>query len=95
MRFQVPLLVLALSMPAAVFADQAETEIEHLISTVGESGCTFIRNGSRHDAADAASHMRLTPRLMVVVCRTATSEDGSELPGVSWVVWAGSPSWAS
>ena len=59
MRFLVPLLVLALSMPATVFADQAETEIEHLISTVGESGCTFIRNGSRHDAEDAASHMRL------------------------------------
>ena len=59
MRFQVPLLVLALSMPAAVFADQAETEIEYLITTVGESGCTFIRNGSRHEAEDAASHMRL------------------------------------
>jgi len=52
-------LALALSMPAVAFADQAETEIEHLIAAVGESGCTFIRNGSRHDSEDAASHMRL------------------------------------
>jgi len=59
MRFLVPVLLLALSMPATVFADLAETEIEYLITTVGESGCTFIRNGSRHDAVDAASHMRL------------------------------------
>ena len=62
MRLVVPLLVLALSMPAVVFADQAETEIEHLLATVGASGCTFIRNGSHHDAEDAASHMRMKYR---------------------------------
>jgi hypothetical protein len=62
MKFLAPVLVLALLMPAIAFADQAETEIEYLISTVGESGCTFIRNGSRHDADDAASHMRLKYR---------------------------------
>ena len=62
MKFLAPVLVLALSLPAIAFADRTETEIEHLISTVGESGCTFIRNGSRHDAEDAASHMRLKYR---------------------------------
>ena len=62
MKFLATLLVLALAMPAIAFGDQAETEIEYLISTVGESGCTFIRNGSRHDAEDAASHMRLKYR---------------------------------
>ena len=62
MKFPALLLALALSLPVTVFADQAETEIEYLISTVGESGCTFIRNGSRHDADDAASHMRLKYR---------------------------------
>lgn len=51
--------VLAFLLPAVAAADIAEVEIEHLITTVGESGCTFIRNGSRHDADDAASHMRL------------------------------------
>jgi hypothetical protein len=53
---------LASMMPAAAIADDSEIEIEHLITTVGESGCTFIRNGSRHDAEDAASHMRLKYR---------------------------------
>ena len=62
MRFPGLMLAFALSFPATVFADRAETEIDHLITTVGESGCTFIRNGSRHDAEDAASHMRLKYR---------------------------------
>ena len=53
---------LAVLSPAAVFAGDTETEIEYLITTVGESGCTFIRNGSRHEAEDAASHMRLKYR---------------------------------
>jgi len=59
MRFPALLVALVLSMPAIAFAGQAEDEIEHLITAVGESGCTFIRNGSRHDAEGAASHMRL------------------------------------
>jgi hypothetical protein len=54
--------VLALLASAAALADDAEVEIEYLIATVGESGCTFVRNGSRHDAEDAASHMRLKYR---------------------------------
>ncbi|NCF38249.1 MAG: hypothetical protein GWP56_18050 [Gammaproteobacteria bacterium] len=53
---------LALLLPAAVFAGNTEAEIEYLISAVGESGCTFIRNGSRHDAENAASHMRMKYR---------------------------------
>ena len=56
------LVVMVALTPAFALADTAETEIEHLISAVGESGCTFIRNGSRHDAEDAASHMRLKYR---------------------------------
>ena len=62
MRFPALLLALSLSLPAVALADAAEVEIEHLITTVGESGCTFIRNGSHHDAEDAASHMRLKYR---------------------------------
>jgi hypothetical protein len=54
--------VLALLLPAVVLAGETEVEIDYLITTVGESGCTFIRNGSRHDAEDAASHMRLKYR---------------------------------
>ena len=62
MRWLSLVMALALLMPAVAIAGDAEVEIEHLITTVGESGCTFIRNGSRHDAEDAASHMRLKYR---------------------------------
>ncbi|HSM31766.1 MAG TPA: DUF5329 domain-containing protein [Woeseiaceae bacterium] len=62
MRWISLVMALALLMPAVAIAGDAEVEIEHLITTVGESGCTFIRNGSRHDAEDAASHMRLKYR---------------------------------
>ena len=62
MRALALIMVVALLSPAAVLAGSTETEIEYLITAVGDSGCTFIRNGSRHDAADAASHMRLKYR---------------------------------
>jgi len=62
MRWLPLVAALALLTPAAAIADDAEVEIEHLITTVGESGCAFIRNGSRHDAEDAASHMRMKYR---------------------------------
>ena len=62
MRWLPLVAALVLLMPAAAIADDAEVEIEQLITTVGESGCTFIRNGSRHDAEDAASHMRMKYR---------------------------------
>ena len=59
MKFLSLLLVMVVLLPAPVFAGDTEAEIEYLITAVGESGCTFIRNGSRHDAEDAASHMRM------------------------------------
>ncbi len=62
MRILYALLLSALLLPAAARADATEAEIEYLITSVGESGCIFIRNGSRHDAEDAASHMRLKYR---------------------------------
>jgi hypothetical protein len=62
MKVLYTLLLSAVLLPGAVLADATETEIEYLITSVGESGCTFIRNGSRHDAEDAASHMRLKYR---------------------------------
>ena len=56
------LLVLGLLIPAGVLAGNTEAEVEYLIEAVGESGCTFIRNGSSHDANDAASHLRMKYR---------------------------------
>ena len=55
-------MVSGLLAPAAVFADTTDIEVEHLIEVVSESGCTFIRNGSSHDADDAASHLAMKYR---------------------------------
>lgn len=62
MKILYGLLLFTMLLPAAVLADATEVEIEYLITSVGQSGCIFIRNGSRHDAEDAASHMRLKYR---------------------------------
>ena len=62
MRWLSLVAALVLLMPVAAIAGETEAEIEHLITAVGDSGCTFIRNGSRHDAEDAASHMRMKYR---------------------------------
>jgi hypothetical protein len=48
--------------PLAASADEAvvsEVEIEQLLVAIGESGCEFIRNGKRHSASDAESHLRM------------------------------------
>ncbi len=43
-------------------ADEVPPEIEHLLTTVGNSDCVFIRNGKRHDAEDAEDHLRMKYR---------------------------------
>ncbi|MBV1916253.1 MAG: DUF5329 domain-containing protein [Pseudomonadales bacterium] len=37
----------------------ADAEINYLIQAVGNSGCTFLRNGTEHSPKDAENHMRL------------------------------------
>ena len=40
----------------------ADREIQYLFEFVADSGCSFERNGSSHDSADAADHLRLKYR---------------------------------
>ncbi len=54
-------LVFLLLSPLAP-ADENAAEIEYLISAIGESGCTFVRNGKRHSAAEAEAHIRMKYR---------------------------------
>ena len=49
-------------VPVLAAADVTETEVEYLVSAVGESNCTFIRNGKRHSAEDAEDHLRMKYR---------------------------------
>lgn len=44
---------------AADLPPQHETEIQHLLGFVENSGCTFIRNGSENSPQAAADHLRL------------------------------------
>lgn len=52
----------SLFMSTSAYADETEAEIEYLVSSIGASGCTFIRNGKRHGADDAEAHLRMKYR---------------------------------
>ena len=54
--------LLTCAMPPALQADSpdsSEAEIAYLLEFVASSDCLFIRNGSSHEATDAADHLRL------------------------------------
>ena len=57
-----PALVFALPSQADEAEDAAQAELEQLFIVVEQSGCVFTRNGSDHDSADAADHLRLKAR---------------------------------
>jgi len=53
-------LLLALATGGSALAEDATArEIDYLLGFVEKSGCIFVRNGTEHDAADAADHLRL------------------------------------
>jgi hypothetical protein len=52
--------LLAVALPCrADISAETSTEIDELLQLVESSDCIFIRNGSEHDATDAADHLRL------------------------------------
>ena len=64
-----PLLSHAAPPPAA------RQEIAHLIAYLTASGCSFQRNGSWHDAADAAKHIQRKYDYLLKRDLVASSED--------------------
>ena len=62
MRVIVAFALLVCLLPPGARADEAPAEIEYLLSTIGSSNCTFIRNGKQHDAQDAEAHLRMKYR---------------------------------
>jgi len=51
--------IAALSLvPMTAVADDTSSEIEYLLSAIGSSECTFVRNGKRHPAVKAEQHLR-------------------------------------
>lgn len=52
-------LVVSLGFVSDLNASSAalDTEIDQLIQAVGESGCTFVRNGKQHTARESVKHI--------------------------------------
>ena len=59
MNLRVVGVLVALASPISLAADEADQEIQHLLTFVENSGCNFHRNGTDHDSAAAADHLRL------------------------------------
>ena len=56
---QTLLLLLLLLSVSSYAADEVPAEIDYLLQSIGNSECTFIRNGERHDAEEAEQHLRM------------------------------------
>lgn len=55
------LLLLTLASGVCV-AGETAAEIESLLTAIGASDCTFVRNGKRYPSADAEAHLRMKYR---------------------------------
>jgi len=49
-------------LPLAACVGYPDLEVEYLVTAIGSSECAFIRDGSRYDAQDMASRLRLESR---------------------------------
>jgi hypothetical protein len=59
MRIRLFVIVAILLHSLALFAEDQNPEIDHLLKEIGKSGCVFVRNGSRHTAEKAEEHLRM------------------------------------
>ena len=59
MKLSFFIVVFALLQSSALFADDEDPEIDHLLEAIGGSECVFIRNGTRHSAEKAEEHLRM------------------------------------
>lgn len=66
-------LAFALSHAALASPDVTKDEIDHLLQYVGDSSCTFVRNGSEYPAAKARDH--LASKYRFVGSRISSAED--------------------
>ena len=78
LRLRRPLaaLVLALGLSAAAHASPdaaARDEIDHLLTYVAQSSCTFVRNGDEYPSEKARDHLAMKYRF--VGGRISTAED--------------------
>lgn len=58
----IAVLILSGLMQSAASAAEIPVEIDYLLTTMGSSDCTFIRNGKEYAAKDAEEHLRMKYR---------------------------------
>jgi hypothetical protein len=56
------LMVFFLSGGIAFASDNADAEVQHLLTTIGKSGCTFVRNGKEYTSVEAQDHLAMKYR---------------------------------
>jgi len=59
MKLPLFIIVAALLHSPLLLANDPDPEVDHLLQAIGDSGCVFIRNGTRHDAEKAEDHLRM------------------------------------
>jgi len=59
MKYVMWLIFLVALIPSIVRADQTETEVDYLLTTIGSSECVFVRNGKEYNAEKAEAHLRM------------------------------------
>ena len=62
MRKRIATLLLLVLIASPASADDGAAAIEYLLTAIGESGCTFIRNGRAYSSEDAERHLRMKYR---------------------------------
>ncbi len=62
MRSQIIAALLAAFVSTSAFCASPKDEIQHLLSAIGDSGCTFIRNRKQHTAPEAEKHLAMKLR---------------------------------
>jgi hypothetical protein len=65
-------LACAAGLVSAAAVAQGKDTIDYLIQRVERSGCSFVRNGTAHPSAEAASHLR---RKLAAVRRELSPEE--------------------
>jgi len=84
MRIVLPVVLALTWLPALA----TEVEIDFLLTAVGDSGCSFLRNGTTHSSSDAEAHLRMkysrgrryAPTTEAFIERLASSSSWSNKP---------------
>ncbi len=76
-------LMVATTVAHAGLDAQGQREVDALLAFVGNSHCTFIRNGKSYDAADAQSHLAFKLNYLVQRDKVNNADEFIERAGTA------------